>query len=132
MWKAWGDLGMTIRVENSWNNAEFLLQQIKLRDNRFKLVIDEIEGPNVCFWWVPPDLRKSKDTPELRKNLAIYVPQIKVKLQKSGRIMLDCCPSVDQPTFFRTVQVNRDVSNQDITYLLDQVEQIGESLLVHR
>jgi len=42
MWKAWGDLGMTIRVENSWNNAEFLLQQIKLRDNRFKLVIDEV------------------------------------------------------------------------------------------
>jgi len=128
MWKAWGNTGMEKRVENAWSNAEFLLGEIKRRGDRFKLVMDEIEGPNVCFWWVPKNLRSSGDTPELRQKLAEIVPQIKVKLQKSGEIMIGYSPAGDYPTFFRMVLVNMNVVNNDMTHLLDRIEQVGEDI----
>lgn len=128
MWKAKGDRGLGARVETAWDNSHYLLGEVKKRAGRFILVSDEIEGPNVCFWFVPPSMREQPDSAQLRQKLARIVPKIKNRLQKSGKLMVGYAPAGDNPTFFRMVLVNDNVRHHHLDYLLDQIELEGADL----
>ena len=42
--------------------------------------------------------------------------------------MIGYSPAGDYPTFFRMVLVNMNVVNNDMTHLLDRIEQVGEDI----
>ncbi|KAI6074661.1 Acidic amino acid decarboxylase GADL1 [Aix galericulata] len=67
MWKALGTTGLEERVNRALALARYLVEEIKKREG-FQLLL-EPEYANVCFWYIPPSLRKMEDGPEFWQKL---------------------------------------------------------------
>lgn len=48
--------------------SQYFVKQIKDKPN-FKLVIDEPECTNVCFWYIPDSLLNHECAPDYKKRL---------------------------------------------------------------
>jgi len=44
----------------SWYNCRYFKEKIQTQPG-FRLVLDEFECTNVCFWFIPPSLRGQKE-----------------------------------------------------------------------
>jgi glutamate decarboxylase len=109
-WKATGDSGYEARVDHAIELAQYVVSQVKARDN-FSLAYEPSPLTNVCFWYGPPEA-----------NLA---PQIKAQMQETGSAMVGYQPLDDKPNFFRLVLMNPEVTKEDMDRLLDNIESIG-------
>uniref|UniRef100_W5M2R8 Glutamate decarboxylase like 1 n=1 Tax=Lepisosteus oculatus TaxID=7918 RepID=W5M2R8_LEPOC len=67
MWKAIGTQGLEERVNRALALSKYLAEEVKNREG-FRLLL-EPEYANVCFWYVPPSLRKTPEGPEFWKKL---------------------------------------------------------------
>ncbi|OXB68149.1 hypothetical protein ASZ78_008667 [Callipepla squamata] len=67
MWKALGTTGLEERVNRALALARYLVEEIKKREG-FQLLL-EPEYANVCFWYIPPSLRKMENGPEFWQKL---------------------------------------------------------------
>ena len=56
MWKARGDLGLSQLADQTMATAQFCLEAIAKKPG-FKLVSEELQCPNVCFWYIPSFMR---------------------------------------------------------------------------
>lgn len=56
MWKAKGTHGFEQHVEKVFDNAKFFVESIKRRPG-FKMVLEEPQCTNICFWYVPTSNR---------------------------------------------------------------------------
>lgn len=63
MWKARGDHGLGQLADRTMATAEFCLTTVANRPG-FKLVSDELQCPNICFWYIPKFMR-DKEQDEL-------------------------------------------------------------------
>ena len=63
MIKARGEEYFGALVDNAFEQAEYLAEQIRARPN-FELVVDPISCTNVCFTFKPPCLRSGPTDPE--------------------------------------------------------------------
>ncbi|KAL3835812.1 hypothetical protein ACJMK2_021286 [Sinanodonta woodiana] len=68
MWRAKGDAGFRAQIDQNFEKAKYMLQILESREE-FEVVNHELDGPNVCFWYVPPALRQMPDGPERRSLL---------------------------------------------------------------
>ena len=59
-WKAYGDEGMTARAEACFDMANYLKDRLQETPG-FRLLIDEPECTNICFWYIPTFLRGQKE-----------------------------------------------------------------------
>jgi glutamate decarboxylase len=129
MWKAKGTQGFEQHIDHIFNLKELLVEEIKKRGDRFKLLIPEYECTNVCFWYVPISLRDLEtDSTEFRKRINTVAPKIKEKMMKNGSMMVSYQPLREYPNFFRTIFESSGVTPEDITYFLDQFEKLGEGV----
>ena len=63
MLKARGDAYFESLVDNAFDRANYLAEQIRSRPG-FELVIDPVSCTNVCFTYTPPCLRENNVNPE--------------------------------------------------------------------
>ncbi|KAG8518343.1 Cysteine sulfinic acid decarboxylase [Galemys pyrenaicus] len=126
MWKAQGGQGLERRVDQAFALARYLVEEIKKREG-FELVM-EPEFVNVCFWFVPPSLRGKQESPDYSERLAKVAPVLKERMVKKGSMMIGYQPHGTRGNFFRMVVANPALTQSDIDFLLNELEQLGQDL----
>ncbi|MBN3325925.1 GADL1 decarboxylase, partial [Atractosteus spatula] len=143
MWKAIGTQGLEERVNRALALSKeiraimqcfthfqvlprYLAEEVKNREG-FRLLL-EPEYANVCFWYVPPSLRKTPEGPEFWKKLHEVAPVIKERMMKKGTMMVGYQPHRDKVNFFRQIIISPQVSREDVDFVLQEIETLGKDL----
>uniref|UniRef100_A0A8C6SPR0 Glutamate decarboxylase like 1 n=1 Tax=Neogobius melanostomus TaxID=47308 RepID=A0A8C6SPR0_9GOBI len=126
LWKALGTSRLAQRVDRALAMAQYLTQQIKGREG-FRLLM-EPEYTNVCFWYIPPSLRHLPDCPELWEKLHKVAPVIKERMMKKGSLMIGFQPHGDRANFFRMIIISPQVSTEDMDFVLEEIQSLGQDL----
>ncbi|XP_046581077.1 glutamate decarboxylase 1-like [Haliotis rubra] len=127
MWRSKGDEGFEDQMDRNFELAKYLLGKVKDREG-FHLILDEIEGPNVCFWYIPQKWRSLKREEIPDEDLHKVAPAIKARMMESGTVMVQYQPLNTMPNFFRVAISNMAVSTRDLDFLLDEIECLGRDL----
>ncbi|XP_053253071.1 glutamate decarboxylase 1-like [Podarcis raffonei] len=128
MWRAKGTRGFETLINRFLELAEYLYKELKTRKN-YELVFDaEPELTNVCFWYIPPSLRKIPKGPEREKRLHQVAPKIKARMIEEGTTMVSYQPHGNHVNFFRMVFSNPATKKSDVDFLLEEIERLGKDL----
>lgn len=127
MWKAKGTSGLEEHINKVFEMAEYFTTTIKRREG-FKMVLENPECTNICFWYIPPSLRGKEDEPDYIEKLHKVAPKIKEKMMKEGTMMVTYQPQKDNPNFFRIVFQNSGLEKSDMLHLISEFERLGSDL----
>uniref|UniRef100_A0A7N6AVM8 Glutamate decarboxylase 2 n=1 Tax=Anabas testudineus TaxID=64144 RepID=A0A7N6AVM8_ANATE len=83
---------------------------------------------NVCFWYLPPGIRYMEDKEEKKKHLHKVAPVIKARMMEYGTTMVSYQPQGDKVNFFRMVISNPAATFEDIDFLIEEIERLGQDL----
>ncbi|KAF4518131.1 hypothetical protein B566_EDAN004481 [Ephemera danica] len=130
MWKAKGTVGLQQHVDWLMSLSRELLVELRRRNNRFRLVLENPAFINVGFWYIPPRLRTRNDesSEDYKTQLNAVAPRIKEGMVRGGTMMLGYQPLRQWPNFFRFVVQNSGVTRQDLIFMLDEIERLGVDL----
>ncbi|RWS13200.1 glutamate decareboxylase-like protein [Dinothrombium tinctorium] len=128
-----GERKIELLVDNVFEMVEYAVQKIRERPS-FRLVLSQFESSNVCFWYLPPLLRRQNcanfaSDPRLAK----VCPMIKSKMMERGNLMVNYQPlkSKNLPNFFRIVfTCYPPTTENDIDFVLDEIENIGSGIII--
>ncbi|XP_059909808.1 acidic amino acid decarboxylase GADL1-like isoform X3 [Gadus macrocephalus] len=126
MWKALGTRELERRVDHALEMARYLTEGIKKRDG-FRLLM-EPEYTNVCFWYIPPSMRKIPDSPEFWQKVEAVAPKIKERMMKTGSMMVGYQSHGINANFFRMIIISPWVSTKDMDFVLDEIHRLGADL----
>nr|XP_034177857.1 cysteine sulfinic acid decarboxylase-like [Osmia lignaria]XP_034177858.1 cysteine sulfinic acid decarboxylase-like [Osmia lignaria] len=124
MWQAKGSSGFEKHVDHLMTLSALFKEEVEKREG-FELVTDSC-FINVCFWFIPPSLRNQNLMCDYKIQLNKVAPKLKEKMAKRGSLMINYQPLHENPNFFRFVVQNSGVSAQDIYYVFDELENLGE------
>jgi len=128
MWRAKGTIGFEAHIDKCLELAEYLYNKIKNREG-YEMVFDgKPQHTNVCFWYVPPSLRNAEDNEERMNRLSKVAPVIKARMMEHGTTMVSYQPLGDKVNFFRMVISNPAAAHQDIDFLIEEIERLGQDL----
>ncbi|ETE66655.1 Glutamate decarboxylase 2, partial [Ophiophagus hannah] len=128
MWRAKGTIGFEAHIDKCLDLAEYLYNKIKNREG-YEMVFDgKPQHTNVCFWYVPPSLRNTEDNEERMNRLSKVAPVIKARMMEYGTTMVSYQPLGDKVNFFRMVISNPAAAHQDIDFLIEEIERLGQDL----
>ncbi|XP_058037177.1 acidic amino acid decarboxylase GADL1 isoform X3 [Ahaetulla prasina] len=125
-WKALGTTGLEERVNRALALVRYLVDEIKKREG-FQLLL-EPEYANICFWYIPPSLRKMEKGHEFWEKLSCVAPIIKERMMKKGSMMVGYQPHRGKVNFFRQVIISPQVIREDMDFLLDEIDSLGQDL----
>lgn len=128
MWRSKGDKGFENQINRLFDLATLLCQEIENREN-FELVLKDPECTNVCFWYIPNSLKNlDRNSDEYKQKLNKVAPKIKEAMMLNGSMMIGYQPLDEKPNFFRMVFANQGTREEDVYFLLDEIEKLGKSL----
>lgn len=120
-WKAFGDDGFAERVDHAVSLADHTRAVLAGRDDFAVLVPGEFT--NVCFLWVPPELRPldlERLGADERARLHTLAARIKARMQHAGTTMIGFQP-VHGINAFRLLYANRRVATDDVDAVIDLI-----------
>ncbi|CAH1774812.1 unnamed protein product [Owenia fusiformis] len=127
MWKAKGNIGFEKEINNAFEKSSYLAN--KLRETPgFRLVYDQPECTNVCFWYIPPRLRGQEETPEWWADLGKVAPVIKQRMMEKGSLLIGYQPLEEKPNFFRMVISNLKTTQESMDFVVSEIELLGKDL----
>ncbi|WKX99089.1 hypothetical protein Q1695_014177 [Nippostrongylus brasiliensis] len=126
MWKSKGMEGYRQQVNRLMELAAYFTQRIRETEG-YELVVDPPEFLNICFWYVPSNLRKL-DPAEKKARLEKIAPKIKARMMERGTTMVGYQPDKQRPNFFRMIISNQAITRDDLDFLIQEIVDIGESL----
>ncbi|KAI4902354.1 hypothetical protein NFI96_020810 [Prochilodus magdalenae] len=128
MWRAKGTIGFEAQIDKCLELSEYLYNKIKDREG-YEMVFDgKPQHTNVCFWYLPPGLRYLEDKVEKMKRLHKVAPTIKARMMEYGTTMVSYQPQGDKVNFFRMVISNPAATFEDIDFLIEEIERLGQDL----
>ena len=127
MWRAKGSSGFAAHIDKVFDNAEFLVEQIRKRDD-FEMFLDQPECTNVCFWYIPPSLQKLPRDENFNLLLHKIAPKIKERMMKEGTMMITYQPLRNKPNFFRFVLQNSALTHDDMLHIINEIVRLGSDL----
>uniref|UniRef100_A0A3Q4GTP3 Glutamate decarboxylase 2 n=1 Tax=Neolamprologus brichardi TaxID=32507 RepID=A0A3Q4GTP3_NEOBR len=129
MWRAKGTIGFEAQIDKCLELSEYLYNKIKDREG-YEMVFDgKPQHTNVCFWYLPPGIRYMEDKEERKKHLHKQVaPVIKARMMEYGTTMVSYQPQGDKVNFFRMVISNPAATFEDIDFLIEEIERLGQDL----
>ncbi|XP_036326244.1 cysteine sulfinic acid decarboxylase-like [Rhagoletis pomonella] len=126
--RGYGSFGRLL--DHGINISKVLIKKIKQRgSDRFRLVLDDFQYMNVCFWYIPKALRGLEETDEWRERLFTVAPKIKERMAYSGTVMIGYTPLQYRGlgNFFRMVFTCFPVLEEpELDCILDEIERLGE------
>jgi len=126
MWRSKGDIGFENHINHLFHLAELLHSEVKRRED-FDYVIDNPECTNVCFWYIPKSLKHlDRNSEEFKEKIHKVAPQIKAGMMLNGTMMIGYQPLDTKPNFFRMVFNNYGTRDEDVHFLLDEIERLGK------
>ena len=133
MLKVRGENYFAEAVQNAFDQAEYLAASIRNRPG-FELVVDPISCTNVCFHYIPLRMRSIQQQDRndaFWKEVSTIPPKIKKAMTLDGTLLIGYQPLAYKKlgNFFRMVVhgVPRP-SNQDMDFVLDEIEKHGSAL----
>lgn len=133
MWKKRGAMGFERLVDNAFDQAEYLAEQIKLRPG-FELVLPHFEYTNVSFFFIPKFMRNEERDGEWWTSISKFTTLIKERMMMKGKLMVGYSPLTHKGigNFFRmVVTCHPPATNESMDFVLDQIENIAESFEIH-
>uniref|UniRef100_A0A5S6QNF8 Glutamate decarboxylase 1 n=1 Tax=Trichuris muris TaxID=70415 RepID=A0A5S6QNF8_TRIMR len=125
-WRAKGTVGYERQVERLMGLAAYITAKIK-RTPGYEMVLSEPEFLNICFWYVPKQLRQL-EADERKARLEKVAPKIKGKMMEAGTTMVAYQPDKDKPNFFRLIISNPATTTEDLDFFVDEIARLGESI----
>ncbi|KRX19291.1 Glutamate decarboxylase 1 [Trichinella nelsoni] len=126
MWRAKGMNGFEQQVNRLMELAKYFTEKIK-RTPGYELIMENPEFLNICFWYVPKNVRHLEST-EKKARLDKVAPKIKAKMMSSGSTMVGYQPDKDKPNFFRMIISNPATTYEDLDFFIEEIIRLGESL----
>lgn len=126
-WRSRGDIGFEIRMDRLMDMTQYLVNCLKDRSEKFHLLL-EPHFVNVCFWYIPKRLRGVQHDNDKEEALGLLCPKIKARMMKAGTLMLGYTRAGPIPNFFRSVFSQDGVMEEDIDFMLDEIDRLGEDL----
>jgi glutamate/tyrosine decarboxylase-like PLP-dependent enzyme len=122
-----GMKGFAERAEFALQKAQYITQQIKARPEIFEMVNDP-QGTNVCFWYIPPAFRNGAEYTDAQK--AEVHKEIFDRMQKQGTMLIQHNPlgEFDLPNFFRLVLKGEKTRLEDMDYILEEIDRLGSDI----
>jgi len=125
-WKTFGDEGFADRVDHAVGLADHTRSVVVEREDFAVLV----PGPftNVCFVWVPSELRPfdlASLSEDQHARLHAVASRIKSRMQHDGTAMIGFQP-VHGINAFRLLYMNPRVTTADVDQVLDLIANYGE------
>lgn len=127
MWRSKGDSGFGEQIDKNFRVARYLLEKLKQRPD-FQLVQEEFDGPNVCFWYFPEQLKRLKDPVERNRKLHLLAPKLMGQLIENGTVIIQFQTLGDLPNFFRIVITNPLIAEEDINFIVDEIDRAGREI----
>uniref|UniRef100_H2TIZ7 Glutamate decarboxylase 2 n=1 Tax=Takifugu rubripes TaxID=31033 RepID=H2TIZ7_TAKRU len=128
MWRAKGTIGFEAQIDKCLELSEYLYNKIKDREGYEMVFNGKPQHTNVCFWYLPPGIRYMEDTEERKKRLHKVAPVIKARMMEYGTTMVSYQPQGDKVNFFRMVISNPAATFEDIDFLIEEIERLGQDL----
>lgn len=128
-WKLHGDAGFAARIDHAVALADHARARIAGSEGVFASVVAG-DFTNVCFVWVPPELRDrglAELSEEERARLHGLPPAIKGRMQAEGTAMIGFQP-VNGLNAFRLIFNNPTVTVHDVDRLLELVATYGSAV----
>ena len=130
MWKAKGQVGMGQHINHIFKNAQVCMEEMKKREG-FHPILDRFEGTNICFVYVPLKYRSIiKNSKEYYQKMSRLCVALKRYLMFKGKLCLSYNELKNSKSAFLVLGLhNSAVTREDIVYVLDQIEIVGEPLV---
>lgn len=129
MFKKHGERGFENMIDNAFEKAAYFADSLEKREG-FELIATP-QYTNICFHYVPKFLRQHKKGDEkFSESISRITAIIKEQMMKNGNLMIGYSPlpSKNLKNFFRmVVTANPKTTNEMMDFVLDQIEEIGES-----
>ncbi|XP_065218771.1 glutamate decarboxylase [Planococcus citri] len=126
-WRAKGTEGFERHIDHLMELSEYMVKKMKTMPEKYYLIL-EPEMVNVSFWYVPKRLRTMPHTPERVKLLGEITPKLKGRMMEAGTLMVGYQPQGDLPNFFRNIISSAAVRQEDIDFLLSELDRLGQDL----
>lgn len=120
--------GFEKQINRLMELTEYQVKKMKEQPDKFYLLLDEPECTNVIFWYIPLRLRDEKRDHFWQDELGRATAVIKGKMIKTGTIMISYQPLGDLPNFFRSIISNQAQTEEDIDFMLEELDRLGKDL----
>ncbi|KAL9908822.1 cysteine sulfinic acid decarboxylase [Glossina fuscipes fuscipes] len=119
-------------LDHALDISKVFVDKLRQRESRgFRLVIDEFQYTNICFWYIPEHLRNLEETEEWKQKLYEVAPKVKELMIREGTLMLGYCPLQYRNigNFFRMVFTCFPViTDSELDFILNEIERLAEQL----
>jgi len=137
MWKAYGDNGLSQRVNYNLEMAMYFEEKVRSSNGKFVMAYNRASC-NVCFWVVPESMRPMdynairalKQGDDAHNKLSKVAPLMKREMQSRGDAMIGFQPLDGLPNFWRIVFPATQVTKDDIDGILSRMEQMANELVL--
>ena len=126
-WKAKGEYGFEEHINHCMQLNKYLVSKIKSHPH-FEMVFEKPEYVNTCFWYIPPRLKTIYNPKVYKRQLDLVAPRIKQKMMERGNLMVGYQPLDDNVNFFRNILSNGATRQEDIDFMIQEIEICGEDL----
>ncbi|KAF4532054.1 hypothetical protein B566_EDAN016126 [Ephemera danica] len=127
-WRSKGTEGFEKHMDHLMGLSEYMVRRMKQMPDKFHLLLPEPECVNVSFWYIPSRLRSMPHGQERIKMLGQITPILKGRMMEAGTIMVGYQPLDDTPNFFRNIISNAAVNEEDVDFLLAELDRLGHDL----
>ncbi|KAG6448121.1 acidic amino acid decarboxylase GADL1 [Manduca sexta] len=128
IWKARGDLGLSQLLDNVMSIAQFCQQAIAKRPG-FRLVVDSLQCPNVCFWYIPRFMRNQDEDDTWWDIMHKITPKIKELLTLGSLLMVAYSPLRHHKNFFRLAfSFHPKIDEKQVLGMIEAIEKCGEEI----
>ncbi|CAH1390546.1 unnamed protein product [Nezara viridula] len=130
LWKARGDSGLARAVDDTMHLSRYFLEKIRDRIG-FKLVLEEFQCTNICFWYIPMRLRNKTEDQAWWEQVHAVAPKLKEKMVLDGCLMIGYQPldHKNLRNFFRLVITCRPERDEAfIDSVIENIDRLGRDL----
>lgn len=121
-------------MDNSIAQAQYLNKVVSTRDGFRPIQSENFQFTNICFWYIPKCIRGLEENYDWWAKLYTIAPTIKERMVLSGSMMVGYSPlpCKNKGNFFRmTLACFPPTREEDIDFLIDEIERLGENELKH-
>jgi len=127
-WRSKGTSGFEFQMDRIMELTQYQMRRMREMPEKFYIIVDHPEMVNVCFWYVPERLREMEHSQERMEDLGKVTAELKSRMMYAGNLMVSYQPLDDKPNFFRSIISNQACSEEDIDFMLEELDRLGIDL----
>lgn len=128
LWKSRGHSGMANHVDTSFRNSKYVVEKLRNNDG-FRLIQDEFDYLNICFWYIPLRLRGKVESEQWWKEIGKVAPVVKEKTTKDGMVAISYQPLENRKLVnFLRIVTHPHTTQSDFEYIIEQIDKHGKHL----